>query len=96
MSGEEHSDIFVLSLYIMLLSIDKDRPVGQRGSLGGCIPSLDWPGAMHISCVICVLGYGHHHERECYVNSQPHHGIIEIPPDIVLLPTGKDRLIGFI
>ena len=46
---------------MMLLSTNKDRPVGQRQSLGRCIPSLDWPGEMHINCVICVFGCEHHH-----------------------------------
>ena len=49
-SSQPHYYIFVIPPHLVLLPIGKDRPVGQRGSLGGCKPSLDWPGEIHINC----------------------------------------------
>ena len=64
--------IFVLTLHVMLLSINKGRSVGQRGSLGSCIPSLDWPGVIHIRWIISVLAYGRHHCRKLCSKVEPH------------------------
>ena len=40
-SSQPQYHIFVIPPHLVLLPIGKDRPVGQRGSQGGCIPSLD-------------------------------------------------------
>ena len=60
LNSPPHGNIFVMSLHIMLLSLDRESLVGQCESLASCIPSLDWPGEININCVICVFDYGHH------------------------------------
>ena len=43
-------------IQVVALSANKERSACQCKFPGGGIPSLDWPGEMHLNCAICVFG----------------------------------------